>query len=296
VTPLSANAPLAPTSVAAQADSEASIVRWTAPADGGSAITGYQIWKGTSSGGEALVTTVPVQNSYVDSAVVSGTTYWYQVAAVNVIGPGPKSNERSAKLATVPSAPTLLGAAADGAAALSWTAPSSDGGSTVSAYRIYRKVGSGTESLLTSTSGTTTTYVDGALTNGTAYTYRVAAVNGAGEGPKSNAVTVTPTAPDVITAPDPPRSLVASRPRTGTAVILRWTAPTADGGSPIASYFVYRRAPGETGFTLIGVAGPATLTYTDGAVGRRVQYTYYVTAFNSHYESAPSNQVSIRTK
>ena len=70
---------------------------WSAPAsDGGSPISGYQIWRGTSSGGESLLTTVGVTTSYTDSTVSNGTTYYYQVAAVNAVGPGPGSNERSA--------------------------------------------------------------------------------------------------------------------------------------------------------------------------------------------------------
>ena len=70
---------------------------WTAPAsDGGSPITGYEIWRGTTSGGASLLTTVGVTTSYTDSTVSNGTTYYYQVAAVNAVGTGPGSNERSA--------------------------------------------------------------------------------------------------------------------------------------------------------------------------------------------------------
>ncbi|MEP6680831.1 MAG: S8 family serine peptidase, partial [Chloroflexota bacterium] len=55
---------------------------WTAPAsDGGAAISGYQIWRGTASGGEALLTTTPNPASYTDATAANGTTYYYQVAA-----------------------------------------------------------------------------------------------------------------------------------------------------------------------------------------------------------------------
>jgi titin len=78
--------------------------------------------------------------------------------------------------------------------------------------------------------------------------------------------------------------------------VLSWAAPADDGGSPIASYFVYRRGPGETTFTLIGLTNGSTRTYNDTDIARRTTYTYAVTAFNTYYESAQSNQVTIRSK
>jgi subtilisin len=292
--PPNPTAPAAPTLVSATGGASSISLSWSTPADGGSPITGYRVWRGTTSGGEAQLTTVGVQNTYVDSAVVSGTTYWYQVVAVNAIGPSTRSNELSAKLVAKPSAPTLLGASSDGAAILSWTPPDSDGGGTISAYNVYRKIGNGSEAFLAATAGDETTYVDFGLTNGTAYTYRVAALNAAGEGTKSNAVTVTPGV--TVTAPGAPTNLHVSTSKTGTSLALRWAAPTNNGGSPISSYFVYRMGPGETTFTLVGLVAPNTRTYTDVAVARRSTYTYYVTAFNSYYESGPSNPASGKTR
>ncbi len=289
-------APAAPSLLSAAGGASSITLSWTTPADGGSPITGYEVWRGTASGGEALLTIVGVQNTYVDAAFVLGTTYWYQVAAVNAIDTGPLSNELSAALMEPPAAPTLLGAPADGAVALSWTEPA-DGGGAITGYNVYRAVGAGPEEALASTGATETLYVDFAVTNGTEYTYRVAAVNGAGEGALSNAVSVTPTSPNVITAPDPPQSLLATRaPKNVATIILTWSAPVADGGSPIATYFIYRRGPGESTFTLIGLTDGSTLTYADNAVARRATYTYYVTAFNTYYESGHSNEVTIKTK
>jgi hypothetical protein len=69
---------------------------WTVPFDGGSAITGYSIYRGTTSGGEALLTTVPPGTAYADLAVTSGVTYYYRVLATNADGDGASSNEVSA--------------------------------------------------------------------------------------------------------------------------------------------------------------------------------------------------------
>jgi titin len=217
---------------------------------------------------------------------------------VNGIGSGPRSNELSAALAEAPSAPTLLGAPADGAVALSWTEPEDDGGSPISGFNLYRRVAGGLESLLATTGATETIYVDFAVTNGTEYTYRVAAVNVVGEGARSSAVSVTPTSPNTIEAPDPPQSLTGAtaKGKNASGLVLSWAAPADDGGSPIASYFVYRQAPGETSFTLIGLTDASTRTYSDRDVARRTTYTYAVTAFNSYYESAHSNEATIRAK
>ena len=43
-----------------------------------------------------MLTRVGAQTTYVDTSVVNGTTYYYKVAAVNSLGQGPSSNERSA--------------------------------------------------------------------------------------------------------------------------------------------------------------------------------------------------------
>jgi fibronectin type 3 domain-containing protein len=116
----------------------------------------------------------------------------------------------------------------------------------------------------------------------------------AGEGTSSNTVSVTPRPSTTITAPSPPQSLTATKPKSSPGIVLSWAAPASDGGSPITSYFVYRRGPGETAFTLIDLT--ATRTYTDTGVSPRTQYTYVVTAFNTYYESGYSNQVTIRTR
>jgi fibronectin type 3 domain-containing protein len=288
--------PGAPALNAATGGVDSVTLSWSAPAnDGGSAITGYQVWRGESAGDEALLTTVGVQTSFADATVVDGRTYWYQVAAVNDIGPGPRSNELSATTVTTPSAPTLLGAPADRAAALSWTVPADDGGGALTGYNVYRQVGTAPESLWATTGAAETTFVDFGLTNGTAYRYRVAAVNVAGEGASSNVVTIVPTA--AATAPDAPQSLTAAKAKGSFAVELRWSPPASDGGSPLAAYFVYRRGLGDESFSFLGsTPNGTTTTFVDATVARRTTYSYYVTAWNAYGPSPPSNQVSIKSK
>ncbi len=90
--------PGAPTSLSATPSSGSVTLSWTAPtSNGGSAITGYAIYRGTSSGAETLLTTVPsTTQSYADTTVIAGTTYYYEVVAVNSIGTSALSSEVSA--------------------------------------------------------------------------------------------------------------------------------------------------------------------------------------------------------
>ena len=94
-----------------------------------------------------------------------------------------------------PSATWGLGAtAAREQVTLTWRAPASDGGYSISAYRIYRGVPPATPAFLIQV-GNVLTYRDSGLTTLTTYAYQVSAVNNLGEGPRSNVAVATP--PDV---------------------------------------------------------------------------------------------------
>lgn len=92
-----ASAPSAPQNLQATPGNAIVNLNWNAPSsNGGSPITNYKIYRGTTSGGETLIQTVGNVYSYVDTTVTNGVTYWYQVSAVNSVAEGPRSNEASA--------------------------------------------------------------------------------------------------------------------------------------------------------------------------------------------------------
>ena len=97
---------------------------------------------------------------------------------------------------SVPAAPTGLtatGEGAGGAVTLSWTAPT--GGGVVSRYEYQQKAGTGAYGGWTPIPGSgpsTTSYTVTGLTNGTAYAFRVRAVNSVGNGAASNEASTTP--------------------------------------------------------------------------------------------------------
>jgi hypothetical protein len=73
---------------------------WSQADDGGSPITGYQIYRGTASGAETLLTTVagsPAGGSYSDLTATDTTkTYYYRVVAMNAVGSSCGNNEIAA--------------------------------------------------------------------------------------------------------------------------------------------------------------------------------------------------------
>src|SRR5581483_1531436 len=89
------NPPAAPVLNATAGNAQVSL-SWTTPANGGSAITGYNLYRGGASGGETLYQSLGVVNAYNDTGVTNGQTYYYKVAAVNAAGVGALSNERRA--------------------------------------------------------------------------------------------------------------------------------------------------------------------------------------------------------
>ena len=81
-----AAAPSAPTLAASAGDGVAHL-SWSAPSNGGSPLTGYRLYRSTSAGNEtALADVGPSATSYDDTTVNNGTTYFYELTALNAIG------------------------------------------------------------------------------------------------------------------------------------------------------------------------------------------------------------------
>ena len=191
-----------------------------------------------------------------------------------------------------PSSPTAAGS--DGRVHLTWAPPSSDGGSMLLKYRVFRSTTPGGENLtktpLATLSKTTFSFDDTTVTNGTTYYYVVLATNALGAGPASTEVSATPRGSVVVTPPGAPTGLAATTPPG--LVHLTWNAPVNTGGAPVTSYRVYRGlAPGQE--DLVTPIGTSTTTsFDDAAVTSGTSYSYVVTAVNSAGQGPASSEVT----
>jgi PKD repeat protein len=100
--PIAGTVPGPPTNLTATPGTGSVALSWQTPSsDGGENINAYKVYRGTSSGGEQLVTSggcanLGVVNSCTDTGLTAGQTYYYTVTAVNPIGESTPSNEANA--------------------------------------------------------------------------------------------------------------------------------------------------------------------------------------------------------
>jgi titin len=159
----------------------------------------------------------------------------------------------------LPDSPIVTTARGNGAVSLSWTTPPSSSELPIIGYRVEYKLSSGLDPesddyspsdsnwKIWSVSGTSTTTNVTGLTNGSAYDFRVFAVNANGYSPfvyADDKVSATPLA----SVPTTPTNLIATLESDGR-VNVSWDAPVSDGGSPITGYYTgYRLLPEGSSF------------------------------------------------
>jgi hypothetical protein len=155
-------------------------VTWTAPVVTGEyTVTSYKVYAG-----DVLQETVAAPSTTSVGTWAGGTVI--RVSAVNAIGEGAKSSP--ATITSVPGAPTIAQAFYDtgeGGTNVSWQAPTSNGGTAITEYRVY----------FDDEYATPDSIISGTLyrfdNNYTGANVEVSAVNAVGEGPRSAAATVT---------------------------------------------------------------------------------------------------------
>ena len=178
----------------------------------------------------------------------------------------------------IPDAPTIgTVISGNGQATVLFSAPSNDGGSTITSYTATSNPGGITGTVTQSGSGS---IIVTGLTNDTAYTFTVTATNAIGTSAASAASnTVTPVSP---TVPDAPTSVIADA-GDGQATVS-FTAPSNDGGSTITSYTATSNPGGITGTVTQSGSGSITVT----GLTNDTAYTFTVTATNAIGTSAAS--------
>lgn len=162
-------------------------ISWSPPATNGSAdIVAYKLYRGPNL--TSMMTLAIVEGtSFMDAGTIEGTTYYYQVSAVNREGEGERSSIVNITLMNTPSAPTNLTLSnEDDHILLHWEPPTDDGGSPVTGYKIFRGVNDSALDLLTTVDNTS--FEDFQVLEGVTYYYAVVATNDLGAGSTSEAV------------------------------------------------------------------------------------------------------------
>lgn len=229
-------------------------------------LTGYNLLRTNPDASTTQVGGLITSTSFTDTGLADGAAYGYQVRAVNTGGPGPWSAPPvSATTAPPPPAITSLTPRVS-AAGIAWgpatAATSYNLLRATSMTGTYARVASNLDAAATCSGGACQT-IDGGLSNGTAYFYKVEAANAGGAQASAAAGPVTPTvAPDAAhsaltlaaASPNPP---IADQ---NSGAILLVTALDS-GGRPIANTPVaMQRAPADTGDAFTVTSG-----YTNGS-------------------------------
>ncbi len=264
--------PAAPTGVTAVAGVRKATVSFTAPDNGGSPITSYTVTS-TPGGINTTGKTSPISVT----GLTNGTAYTFAVRATNAsgIGPASESSPSVTPSESVPGIPRYIGTiAGNSQVKVSFYAPVEDGGRPITSYTVTASPGGATAT------GTSSPIVVTGLTNGTAYTFTVKAVNAVGVSPASNPTSsVTP----FLSVPGVPQYVSASPGSTKASV--SFYAPSSDGNSPITAYTV-TASPG--GATVTGLSSPLVVTgLTNGTA-----YTFTVKATNAVGVGPASNPTS----
>ena len=242
------------------------------------------------------ITSTSLSLSHTLTGLTTGLSHQFKVRAVNGTG---NSTESSSSTAVTPANVAPLapgkptGTGSNQSVALSWTS-GGNGGSAITKWQYRKKstsdYGSWTDICATLNDAncpSKTSYTVTGLTNGTAYRFKVRAVNSVGDGsasPESDAITPATLPP----APGKP---------TGTAgnqsVALSWTS-SGNGGSAITRWQYQKKSGGGYGsWTDICNTGqdgtcPSKTSYTVTGLTNATAYKFKIRAVNSMGDGSAS--------
>lgn len=276
--------PSAPRSVHAKPGNTTVRVSWVPPlSDGGAPVDGYRVQRADATAGPwtTVADLAATTFAWKNTGLTNGTTYYFRTRAHNVAGWGGGSRVVSAVPRTVPSAPQSPTASwGDASVTMSWSAPLSDGGSPVNAYRLqfsydgttWTNVPAGLQTQLT---------VSG-LSNGDGIRVVIRAHNAAGWGPPSIETSVTPGVPQI------PVNVQAQSSAGGIAISCSDWEPgitwfevemSFDGGVDWTWLPGYPSGPTDHGFSD---------TFTAGTPGQTYEFRVYA---DNRYGSSPASSI-----
>lgn len=268
--------PTAPTNVVGIPGADSIALTWVAPlADGGAAITDYVIQYSINNGAAWVDSPSGISISLADTVagLSNGASYLFRVAAVNKAGIGLWSSPTSSlKPYSAPAAPTNLQASPlDASVALSWSAPAATNGSPISDYLVQFSTDGSNWTTFTHTASTSSSIAVTGLTNGTSYSFKVAAVNQAGAGAFSTPATATPRG-----LSDAPGNVQATV--SGMLVALAWAAPLSDGGAAVTDYTIQYSPNNGTSWVTLNDGLSTALSASTSSLTAGTSYVFQVAA------------------
>jgi len=270
--------------------------------DNAAAYDGYDGWTIINiSSGNASTSMYPV------NGLLNGTTYYFKVESVGSLAEGGKValsevvSTTTTAVASLPGKPTYTNpVAGNSSISLTWKAPLDDGGSPITWYIIYYKssdvdISSKASSndinwishstYLTADASTAATITG--LINGTTYYFRLYSQNVVGV-----SINYDRTGGfHPYTIPDSP-TIVNGTP-SDQSVLLEWSPPSSDGGSPIDGYTItYTDNTISSSIFSTWASGPNTSHTIEGLTNGHT-YNFTICANNIGGSSIPSDGITI---
>jgi len=256
--------PTQPTDVVAEAASTSQInIRWTAATDN-VVVASYRVYRDGALVGSAALT------SFQDTGLSPSTTYAYNVDAVDGDGnasplsAGASATTLTAPDTTPPSTPLGLTASAVSSSQINLNWLASVDNVAVTGYRVFRG------GVQIATLGNVLSYQDTGLSPSTTYSYRVRAIDAAGNvsGLSSQRSATTFAAPDT-TPPTTPTNLGASA-FSSSKINLTWNGSTDN--VAVTGYRVYRNS------VFVTALASTVTEFQDTGLSAATGYTYVVDA------------------
>ncbi len=259
-------------------------ISWSEPIfTGGTDLVSYKIFRGSDNDTLVYLATVdPSSNSFNDTGLSEGLTYYYAVSSVNSKGESIISRVLNVTVNMIrpdlPRPNSLDAVPGNGNVVLSFQPPELLDDLVLLHYHVYRRE-VGYEYALISTT-VSTRYRDDTVINGITYDYRVTAVYANGESGPTPSVTVIPEAG--ISPFGLPRDLWIS---AGNGhVILRWLEPADNRNGSILRYNIYSGESSNLS-EIVGSADGSQRSVAINDLENGVTYRFYLSAVYFQGES-----------
>ena len=263
---------------------------WGLPThDGNSPILEYQIQRhiGLASFTDYTTTT---SLTFTDVGLEENTTYNYRIATITAVGISPYSSSLSGTTGVTPQLPGIptslsLSVSSSTQIAVSWIAPSDTGNTNLTGYRVQRSTDGLDWNVGIVEVGNN--YIDTGLEKGTQYYYRVAAINGVGEGAFTSAENET-TDIDVPGLPTEFQTVLVER----NSIELDWFEPDDNGGAEVTNYQLQFST---NGVDWVDEILQLDLVYIDTGLTHNTTYYYRVAAINSAGQGLYTSALEVLT-